>query len=47
MTCMAASGQNRPFAERRPNGRFLIRKQSLHEAPVNDRFWPIPAIAAE
>ncbi len=37
-------GSNRPFAERRPNGRFLIRKQPLRVAPMNGRFWPIPAV---
>jgi hypothetical protein len=30
-----------------PNDRFPIRKRPLREAPVNDRFWPIPAVAAE
>jgi hypothetical protein len=34
---MAASGQNLPPDERRPNGRFLIRKRPLRKAPVNDR----------
>ncbi len=38
-------GQNRPFAERRPNGRFLIRKRPLREAPANGRFWPKAAVA--
>jgi hypothetical protein len=37
---MAASGQLRPFAERRPNGRFLIRKQTMVNANMNGRFWP-------
>ena len=27
--------QDRPFAERRPNGRFLIRKRPLRVAPTN------------
>ncbi len=40
----SALGQNRSFAERRPNGRFPIRKRPLRVAPRNDRFWPIPAV---
>jgi hypothetical protein len=38
-------GQLRPFAERRPNGHFLIRKRPLRMAPVNGRFWPKAAVA--
>ncbi len=34
---MSLVGQHRPFAERRPNGRFLIRKRSLRMAPMNGR----------
>jgi len=30
-------GQLRPFAERRPNGHFLIRKRPLRMAPMNGR----------
>ncbi len=30
-------GQDRRFEQRCPNGRFLIRKQSLREGPVNGR----------
>jgi hypothetical protein len=32
--------QTRQFEERYPNGRFLIRKQSLREVPVKGRSWP-------
>ncbi len=44
VTLQRVNGQNRPFAERRPNGRFLIRKRPLRVAPMNGRFWPIPAV---
>ena len=43
---IAALGQDRPFAERRPNHRFLICKRPLREVSVNGRFWPNPAIGA-
>jgi hypothetical protein len=33
-------GQNRPFAERRPNDRFLIRKRPLAKDTMNGRSWP-------
>jgi len=39
-------GQLRPFAERRPNGHFLIRKRPLRMAPTNGRFWPKAAVGA-
>jgi len=41
---MSETGQNRRFEERRPNGRFLIRKRSFRQAPANDRFWPKVAL---
>jgi len=37
LPAMAAKGQLRPFAERRPNGHFLIRKRPLRMAPMNGR----------
>jgi hypothetical protein len=40
-------GQNLPSEDRCPNDRFLIWKRTLGEAPMNDRLWPIPAVAAE
>ncbi len=30
-----------------PNGRFFIRKQPLRVAPMNGRFWPIPAVGIQ
>ena len=42
---MAALDQHRRFQERRPNGRFLIRKRPLRVAPRNDRYWPKAAVA--
>jgi hypothetical protein len=32
---------NRRFEEHCPNGRYMIRKPSLRDAPVKGRFWPI------
>jgi hypothetical protein len=40
----SATGQNRRFEERYPNGRILIRKQPLRMVSANDHFWPIPAV---
>jgi hypothetical protein len=34
---MVVVGQNQPNEERRPNGRFFIRKQPLRMAPMNGR----------
>jgi hypothetical protein len=33
-------GQKQPIEERCPNDRFLISKQTLRDASVNDRSWP-------
>jgi hypothetical protein len=41
---MAASGQNRRFEERYPNGCFPIHKRSLRGGPANGRFWPKTAV---
>jgi len=37
---MAVQGQNLRFEESYSNGRFLICKRTLREAPVNGRLWP-------
>jgi hypothetical protein len=37
---MSFVGQNRPFAERRPNDRFVIRKRTLAKDTMNGRSWP-------
>ena len=44
---MAASGQDQPNEKHRPNDRFVIRKRTLGMVSVNDRFWPISAIAIQ
>jgi len=41
---MSHSGQNRPFAERRPNDCFPIRKRPLAKDAMNGRSWPKVAL---
>ena len=44
---MSKMVQDRPIEEHQPNDRFVIRKRPLAKDTMNDRFWPIPAVASE